>query len=240
MSAALLAAGSGCAGPPHRERLSRGVTSNRMLTVSGGVLTEAAVFGLKSCPIPGAAHPLAADPFRLMVLLDDAEALHLDLLGRPRWRALDAFKKAMEGDSMMTTKKGEAAPLILAAWGLCGGGFAVLDRERKLWRWTAQGRAPLAGAPIPGTGRVLAVIAESGVTVVLDDGSRHAWGDGRWFPLPGFGEASGKVKVRVRSGYCEGQGVDHMPGDLVELDEAEARKRLREGRVELVGTEISA
>lgn len=208
-------AGSACGGAPDHLHRFWAVDPERCLVWSG-----AGGPGRFEEPIPGQASVAVADPWRRAVLLGDGEAYQWDRSAR-RW-----FARFKEGDVRRTN-----GPAVIAAGSACDGLWLV-TADRRVWRWSAmEGRQPVVSLPLPGTSRPLAVDL-SGLTVVFDDGQRLTLVGGRWVAMPGLLEdLSGAVRCRVLSGICLRAGVDILPGQVLDLPEADARRLIARGVV---------
>lgn len=175
----------------------------------------------KTEPVPGPADVIACDAWRgPLVLLADGAWWRYHERDR-RWQTL------REGDTM---QQSDASAAIVAAGAGCGG-FWCATRDRRVWAISPAGRTEV-GVPVPGEARILAVDASSRA-VLLEDGGRLGFIAGNWRALPGINDESAKVRLRVVRGFTHERG-DLMPGDTLELDEAEARRLVAAGRAEII------
>lgn len=232
----LLAAGIACGGPIAHDQRHWLVDAERRLHVRDvspdSHLPAAVAFGLR-LPIPGNAAPVACDPFRLLVLLDNADAFRLDSQHKPIWRPLTRFQQEMN----MTEDNG---PMLVAAGTICGGGFWCATADRRLWAWHGGARTALAPDPVPGEQRIIALDTARGLTVLLETGERLAWLNGGWGRLPGLLDSAGIVRCECVRGISLGGGKDIASGDVIDLPEGEARRLLASGHVALVPLDADA
>jgi hypothetical protein len=172
---------------------------------------------LSRIPIPGA-RVLVCDAWRLLVLLADGQAWRLDWRNwRPRW--------------VDQVREDQMHPIIAAGSG-CDGKLWTCDAERRIWRWSVDGRSAIGAMPVPGSAPVLTVDIES-ATVMLSDGTIFSWLGNRWMRMPPLTSTGASMRVRCIGafGVTTSKGDLHPGGEVV-LDEAEARAFINRGVAE--------
>jgi len=219
---AIVLAGTACSGEPwHLSRLWTVSRERRVYWRTGALDADLP-------PIPGERAVVLLEPHQgpLATLADGTRYRYSKASYAGRWVGHEPLYPG--GDPVSTTK-----PRIILAGATCVGAWYVFaDRTLVVSRDHGPLTAPTSH-PIPGTAAPVVVDLSEGVRIVLADGSSHGWTGGGWARLPTVGTTTGaagdKVKVRILTGFCLGEGVDVNPGDVLELDGELAMKKLRQG-----------
>ena len=235
---ALLVVGVSCSGGTFNVQRHWAVSPGRLLLIRdpGDVrgttapLRREVVHALSTARIPGTGRPLAADPFRLVVLTDDGGLHRLDV-------AAAAWRPGNDQEAIMKQLGGRAGEPLLDIGGTsCGGPmYGVSNMTRRVSLLTLQGCTMLDESPVPGTAKIVAVDVANKMAL-LETGERFMWTARGWIGLGNLMDSSGTGRFKCVEGFCSAIG-DLEPGQVVEMPESVAREHVASGRLEAVSHE---